>query len=270
MKTLKRGAEGADVVKLQNALKEAGYPLTVDGVFGPGTDKVVRKFQKDNGLTADGIVGRGTWGAIEKVHQPKAANMQDIADRLFPHCLTQKYKLSGAQAPSNPPGMRLKRIGEDYSNCVLFTSWLIGHAFEGVQFSRNDWKLWMCSGDAVGTNRVPGYGPRVAMEWGITREAPEGTGPWLVQTFTQRGGHSYIVLDHDPATGKILTLESNAWIGGNGWHQIGPLRECLNPGPDWMDRVTQTWENRVFGPNVAAHVVEIKIDGVKEWLKKGK
>ena len=58
MKTLKRGAEGADVVKLQNALKEAGYPLTVDGVFGPGTDKVVRKFQKDNGLAAERIVGR--------------------------------------------------------------------------------------------------------------------------------------------------------------------------------------------------------------------
>jgi len=270
MKTLRRGAEGAEVTKLQNALKAAGYKLSVDGAFGPGTDRVVREFQKDNGLQADGIVGRGTWGELEKVHQPKPAQMQDIADRLFPQCLTQKYVLSGAQAPSNPPGMKLRRIGQEKSNCVLFTSWLISNAFEGVQFSRNDWRLWMCSGDAIGRDRVPGFGPRVCMDWGITKNGPVGNGPWLVQTFTQRGGHSYIVLDHDEATGKILTLESNAWINGNGWHQIGPLRDVLNPGPDWADEVRQTWDNRIYGPNVAVHIVPLKIEGVRDWLKKGK
>jgi putative chitinase len=34
---------------------------TADGVFGPGTEKLVKEWQTKNGLTADGIVGDGTW-----------------------------------------------------------------------------------------------------------------------------------------------------------------------------------------------------------------
>ena len=166
--------------------------------------------------------------------------------------------------------MRLKRIGTETSNCVLFTSWFLSNAFEGVKFDYNSWKKWMCSSSAKGVPQTPGYGPRVAMDWGIARKAPIGRGPWLIQTFTQNGGHSYIVLDHDPKTGKILTLESNAWCNGVGWNQIGPLRECLNPGPNWMDKVTQTWQSRVFGPNVSVHMTEIRIEGVKLWLETAK
>lgn len=270
MRTLKRGSQGADVVKLQNALYEHGYKVSKDGVFGPGTEKIVKQFQESEKLTADGIVGKGTWSALASAApvEPEPVSMEQIAAFLLPYQMKQEYKLSGAQCPSNPKGMSLKRIGDDYNNCVLFTAWLLSWAFKEVQFDYGQWKTWMNSG-GVDTRQVPGYGPRVAMDWGISRKSPEGKGPWLVQTFTKRGGHSYIVLDHDPKSGKILTLESNAWCNGAGWNQIGPLREVFNPGPDWADKVTQTWDNRVFGPNVAVHMVEIKIDGVKDWLTKG-
>lgn len=50
-----------DYVKwLQNRLKELGYKITVDGSFWKDTDKVVRQFQKDNGLDVDGKVGANT------------------------------------------------------------------------------------------------------------------------------------------------------------------------------------------------------------------
>ena len=52
--------EGADVVKLQEALKKAGIAIGVDGEFGPGTDKAVKEFQAKKTLTADGIVGAKT------------------------------------------------------------------------------------------------------------------------------------------------------------------------------------------------------------------
>ena len=271
MSIIRRGSEGSQVTKLQNALKDAGYKLSADGVFGPGTEKVVKQFQRDEGLTADGIVGRSTWSALEgKTNvEPEPVSMEHIASFLFPYQLKQQYRLKGAQAPSNPPGMQIKRIGDEYNNCVLFTSWLLSWAFDGAEFTYTQWKEWMCSHTYPGVQPVPAYGPKVAMDWGIAKKSPEGTGPWLLQTFTQRGGHSYIVLDHDPATGKILTLESNAWCNGAGWHQIGALRDVLNPGPNWMDKVTQTWENRVFGPNVAVHMVELNITGVKEWLAQG-
>jgi putative chitinase len=56
---LKVGSKGEDVKKLQTKLG-----TTADGVFGPGTEKLVKEWQAANGLTADGIVGDGTWGKM--------------------------------------------------------------------------------------------------------------------------------------------------------------------------------------------------------------
>jgi hypothetical protein len=267
---LRRGNQGAEVVKLQNMLNRAGIKCSTDGAFGPSTERAVKAFQKASGSSQDGIVGRKTWAALERLSRPVTADMESIAVLLSGYCTEQKYKLSGAQCPTNPPGMKLRRIGYESSNCVLFTGWLLSNCFPGVTFSADAWRGWMNSSSNSFTKRVPGYGPAVAVDWGIATPEPSSEGPWLLQTFTNRGGHSYIVLDHDEETGKILTLEANAWCNGIGWNQIGALRDVFNPGPNWADKVTQTWQNRVYGPNVAVHCVKLNITGVKDWLKRGK
>jgi len=48
---------GEDVREVQLALVAANLSLTVDGVFGPGTDAAVRSFQQKMGLVSDGVVG---------------------------------------------------------------------------------------------------------------------------------------------------------------------------------------------------------------------
>jgi peptidoglycan hydrolase-like protein with peptidoglycan-binding domain len=55
---------GAGVRALQARLKARGWKITVDGEFGPQTDRIVRAFQKDKGLTVDGEVGPKTWSAL--------------------------------------------------------------------------------------------------------------------------------------------------------------------------------------------------------------
>lgn len=58
--------EGEDVLMLQKQLLALGYSEVgnPDGVFGPMTDKAVRRYQEDHGLMVDGIVGPITWGLI--------------------------------------------------------------------------------------------------------------------------------------------------------------------------------------------------------------
>jgi N-acetyl-anhydromuramyl-L-alanine amidase AmpD len=62
---LARGAEGSTVKILQEELKKVGlYTLSIDGDFGPATDRAVRAFQQARGLLIDGKVGPATWTEI--------------------------------------------------------------------------------------------------------------------------------------------------------------------------------------------------------------
>ena len=56
---LKLGSRGKEVKELQEFLD-----IEADGIFGKGTETVVKKWQSDNGLTADGIVGPATWDCM--------------------------------------------------------------------------------------------------------------------------------------------------------------------------------------------------------------
>ena len=64
--SLRKGATGAAVKKLQTNLKKLGfYTAYVDGSFGSTTESAVKAFQKKYGLTADGVAGSATLKKIE-------------------------------------------------------------------------------------------------------------------------------------------------------------------------------------------------------------
>ncbi|MDR1939982.1 MAG: N-acetylmuramoyl-L-alanine amidase [Clostridiales bacterium] len=63
---LRRGARSNLVYILQALLFFKGYNLSVDGVYGPATEGIVREFQRDRGLTADGVAGANTFEALFK------------------------------------------------------------------------------------------------------------------------------------------------------------------------------------------------------------
>ncbi|AOT25360.1 endolysin [Ochrobactrum phage POA1180] len=62
---LRRGMRGPSVANVQRALRAAGfYHMSIDGIFGAGTEQAVRAFQRDHRLAADGLVGRKTIAAL--------------------------------------------------------------------------------------------------------------------------------------------------------------------------------------------------------------
>lgn len=62
--TLKLGANGDDVTRMQTMLKAKGGDVVVDGVFGPHTKLALQTFQAEKKLVADGICGPATWAAL--------------------------------------------------------------------------------------------------------------------------------------------------------------------------------------------------------------
>ena len=72
---LRRGSRGEAVKFLQMLLENQNIPtakskkrtrkgIGIDGIFGSGTDRAVRQFQRNESLTQDGIVGPATWNEL--------------------------------------------------------------------------------------------------------------------------------------------------------------------------------------------------------------
>ena len=273
---LRKGDTGSSVTECQELLTAHLFPTKADGVFGSGTQANVISFQMEKGLAADGIVGQWTWEFLREPAVPKekiTITFSQLAS-FFSDMLPQTYTLHGAECPSDPPGVSLKNLGSSTTNCVQFLGYILSTAFNkwhpSVKFSGNQWKLWMCSGDNTANPPiVPNWSPRVMMEWDVGFTSP-GPGPILVQYFTETSGHNVLVVRHCQETDKILTLEATnvSKLNGAGWREIGNLRDVLNPGPNWRDHVSQTWESR-FGSTVALHQCRLAITGVQEWLEKG-
>lgn len=57
-RTLRRGMQGADVKTLQRTLTKLGYRTAVDGGFGAGTHRNVKRYERGRSLRADGVVSR--------------------------------------------------------------------------------------------------------------------------------------------------------------------------------------------------------------------
>lgn len=93
---LRMGSKGARVRDLQALLTRAGYPVKVDGDFGPVTKQAVMDFQRDNGLTVDGIAGPETMSALssyrvspdEQPGRQRPSEVDEVRDVAGPAGLT--------------------------------------------------------------------------------------------------------------------------------------------------------------------------------------
>jgi peptidoglycan hydrolase-like protein with peptidoglycan-binding domain len=73
-RTLRPGATGDDVRELQQALGQAGFKVKLDGRFGTGTLRAVKRFQRASRLAPSGTVGTRTVAALKRALRGSSAN----------------------------------------------------------------------------------------------------------------------------------------------------------------------------------------------------
>ena len=71
---LRAGASGPDVRELQQALGQAGFKVKVDGNFGTGTLRAVKRFQRASRLEPSGTVGTRTVKALKRALRGSSAH----------------------------------------------------------------------------------------------------------------------------------------------------------------------------------------------------
>jgi hypothetical protein len=276
--TIKLGSSGADVKLCQESLNKHGFSCLVDGDFGPKTEGLVRQFQATEGLLDDGVVGAATWTKLLASSQNATGALYDW-DKFYPLLASAQsatYDLTDAQVPTFPPGVDFlpsRFLGEDKTNCTMFTSYLIGNGF-GIPFSVDQWKEWQVAKGAT-ESIYRGYGPAVTSEWGVGQIMPQGAlpidGVYLIQSFSRwPRGHSWLVIDYDQATDQVLTLESNTagfGLDGVGFAGLGPLRTADTK--DWKSKVKTTWKSRTRTYS-QIFMAKLSIDhaSVLAWLEK--
>ncbi len=217
--TLDRGSRGEDVYALQYLLRYRGYSLTVDGIFGSGTEAKVKAFQSSRGLSADGVVGPATWSKlIATVSWESYGDHVRAVQRLL------RYKVGYTNVPINGNGndAATKQRIRDFQNHMGLTA-------DGV-VGPVTWKNLLWHFDKVD--------PDSYICWKNPTSAVDPWGTAEVRRFLFLTGYSFSI----QAAGKVaigdLSLEHGGDISGHASHEVGldadirPIRtdrkQCTN------------------------------------------
>ncbi len=139
---VRRGDRGINVQIVQFYLNQTGVyvnsiqPVTIDGVFGAGTETAVRQFQDFFNLTQDGIVGQKTWEKMQDIYEGIKEGV-DVPPQMPP-------------AQDAYPGTPL-RVGSQGGNVTKVQNWLngVGRVYSTIPFVNTDGVFGPVTRDAV-------------------------------------------------------------------------------------------------------------------------
>ena len=168
--------------------------------------------------------------------------------KLLPSFKGYTYaKTSEGQQPRFPfalPGVGVQQGPPKQNDCCTFVTALAVKAWANVHGSAFVWNLDRHKQMMI-QDPAKVYSPVTAViEAGMAKAVSSTTEPpppWtLVQgwrTLKPLKGHTFLVVAVDPATSRVLTLESNYTYGmnGPGFRELGDLDSFTNlhPGKDW-------------------------------------
>lgn len=137
---LKRGYKGEPVERWQTFLRGMGYPVVVDGDFGPHTEAFTIQFQQLMRVSpADGVVGNCTIGAamskgfeVLPTGHSEASSFPERPEDVRPLTAAERVARFGSfefephPTPGNPEGIRVLSRSPEFKLVDVFLPKLIG------------------------------------------------------------------------------------------------------------------------------------------------
>jgi hypothetical protein len=184
-RTLKVGMRGTDVRVLQDFLTRTGIRTSVDGIFGRGTARAVRRWERAKGLKADGKVTRSDARQL-RAHIASAPEAQPAEEELPP---VEKAVLAAdgitAVAPPSAPEQVKAIIAA--GNEIATKPYKYGGGHGRWNDSGYD-----CSGSMSYALHGAGMLDEALDSSGFMSWGEPGKGQWV--TTYAHGGHSYMVV----------------------------------------------------------------------------
>ena len=183
-RALKRGATGHDVRVLQSWLGHLGVPTGVDGVFGGGTQRALRRFERAQGWTVDGVLSPINARQMRKLMKRRGAAQQQPEQAPAGRARLSRDGRT-AVAPAGAPEAVRRAIA--YANRLTRKPYRYGGGHASFRDSGYD-----CSGAVSYALRGARLlrrpmDSRELMGWGRS-----GAGRWI--TVYAHGGHAYVVI----------------------------------------------------------------------------
>ena len=160
----KIGSQGDEVKRIQKKLKSLGYYKgAVDGVYGAGTLKAVKEFQKSCGLKADGVAGPKTirYLGLEGSGSGSGYNNSDVtllAKLIAAEARGESYTgqvavgavvLNRVSHPSFPDTIAGVIYQKGAFSCVNDSNWSVSPDSTSLKAARDCINGWDPSGGAI-------------------------------------------------------------------------------------------------------------------------
>jgi cell wall-associated NlpC family hydrolase len=177
-RTLHMGQRGGDVRMLQSLLTRLGHPATVDGVFGRGTRRSVRRYERAEELRVDGRVSPVQARGMKRRAQPVAPAQELPSATLAADGRT-------AIAPPGAPQQVADAIAA--ANRITRKPYRYGGGHGRFRDSGYD-----CSGAVSFAMHGAGLLASPLDSTGFMSWGSRGRGDWI--TVYANGGHAYTVI----------------------------------------------------------------------------
>lgn len=212
--TVRKGDTGALVRTVQERLTAHGYPATVDGVFGSGTEATLMRFQRAKGLGDDGVVGPKTLAALLAAPTGPVAPPGPLPDML--------------RRLQTMPGFKVVWRADNHLQLVAvrnltgrpnyFDDWLVAHWTERGLWHSVQWPITTMPGFYWMENpsNAAGTGAIAEGQYEAWQIGPHGDSGY--EALVQRAGAIDCYRDND--RNRVFNLDPNSiqrnqYVGAN-------------------------------------------------------